>query len=119
MNIETYRDFCLSKKGTTEHFPFDKDTLVFKVSGKMFALTSLKDWENSRQFLNLKCDPDYAQELRTEYESIEPGWHMSKKHWNSVRICNNDIPLKMIHKLINHSYDLVVKSLTKKQRYAL
>lgn len=119
MNIETYRDFCLSKKGTTEHFPFDKDTLVFKVSGKMFALTSLKDWESGQQFLNLKCDPDYAQELRTEYESIEPGWHMSKKHWNSVRVCNNDIPLELVYELINHSYDLVVKSLTKKQREAL
>ena len=119
MTIEEFRNFCLSKKAVTEHFPFDKDTLVFKVAGKMFALTSLKDWELNRQFLNLKCDPDYAQELRAEYDSIDPGWHMSKKHWNSVRICNADIPLELVYELINQSYDLVVKSLTKKQREAL
>jgi predicted DNA-binding protein (MmcQ/YjbR family) len=116
MNIEEFREFCLSKKAVTEHFPFDKDTLVFKVSGKMFALTSLKDWEKGEQFLNLKCDPDYAQELRVEYESIEPGWHMNKKHWNSVRICKGELPIELIDKLIDHSYDLVVKSLAKKLR---
>ena len=119
MNIEDFRNFCISKKGVTETFPFDKETLVFKVSGKMFALSSLKDWESGEQFLNLKCDPDYAQELRAEYESIEPGWHMSKKHWNSVRICKGELPIELIHKLIDHSYDLVVKSLTKKQRELL
>ena len=119
MNIEDFRNFCISKKGVTETFPFDQDTLVFKVSGKMFALSSLKGWESGEQFLNLKCDPDYAQELRAEYESIEPGWHMSKKHWNSVRICKGELSIELIHKLIDHSYDLVVKSLTKKQRELL
>ena len=119
MNIEQYRDFCLGKKGVTESFPFDQNTLVFKVSGKMFALTSLKDWEEGMQFINLKCDPEYALELRATYESIDPGYHMSKKHWNSVRIYKGELPLQLITQLINHSYDLVVNSLTKKQKEAL
>jgi len=118
MNIEEYRNFCLAKKGVTESFPFDKHTLVFKVAGKMFALTSLKNWEEGIQFINLKCDPDYAIELRATYDSIDPGYHMSKKHWNSVRIYKTELPMKLISELINHSYDLVVKSLTKKQREA-
>lgn len=119
MNIETYRDFCVSKEGVTEHFPFDKDTLVFKVGGKMFALTSLKNWEEGTQSLNLKCDPEYAIALRSEFASIEPGYHMNKKHWNTIRIYKGEVPVKRIQDLINHSYDLVVKSLTKKQRDAL
>ncbi|MGB0895824.1 MAG: MmcQ/YjbR family DNA-binding protein [Flavobacteriaceae bacterium] len=119
MTIEDYRDYCLSKKMVTEHFPFDQDTLVFKVCGKMFALTSLKNWEAGEQFLNLKCDPDYAQELRDEYESIKPGYHMNKRHWNSVYSCHNDIPEKLLYELIDLSYSLVVKSLTKKQRELL
>ena len=119
MNIEQYRDFCLAKKGVTESFPFDQDVLVFKVSGKMFALTSLKNWEEGIQFINLKCDPEYAIELRTTYESIDPGYHMSKKHWNSVRIYKGELPYKLISQLITQSYDLVVKSLTKKQREVL
>ena len=119
MNIEQYRDFCLPKKGVTESFPFDKDLLVFKVSGNMFALTSLKNWEEGIQFINLKCDPEYAIELRTTYESIDPGYHMSKKHWNSVRIYKGELPYKLISQLITQSYDLVVKSLTKKQREVL
>jgi len=119
MNIEQYRNFCLAKKGVTESFPFDKETLVFKVSGKMFALTSLKTWEEGKQFINLKCDPEYAIELRGVYDSIEPGYHMSKKHWNSVRIYKGELPYEFIFKLINHSYDLVVNNLTKKQKAAL
>jgi len=119
MNIEQFRDFCLQKKGVTESFPFDQDTLVFKVAGKMFALTSLKDWEEGIQFINLKCDPEYAIELRTTYESIDPGYHMSKKHWNSVRIYKGELPYELISQLITHSYELVVKSLTKKQKEAL
>jgi len=116
MNIEQFRDFCLLKEGVTESFPFDQNTLVFKVAGKMFALTSLKDWEEGIQFINLKCDPEYAIELRSTYESIDPGYHMSKKHWNSVRIYKGEIPYELISQLITQSYDLVVKSLTKKQR---
>lgn len=113
MNIQQFYEFCLSKKGVTEHFPFDEDTLVFKVGGKMFCLTSLQEWEKGNPSLNLKCDPDKAQELRAEYEGVNPGYHMSKVHWNTVDF-HKDVSDKMILELINHSYDLVFKSLTKK-----
>ena len=115
MNIELVRDYCLSKKGVTESMPFDDKTLVFKVSNKMFALTSLTSEELS---INLKCDPDYAIELREEYENIIPGYHMSKKHWNTV-VFDSSIGKKLFIELINHSYDLVVSKLTKKDREVL
>ena len=113
MNIQQLYEFCLTKKGVTEHFPFDEDTLVFKVGGKMFCLTSLKQWENNEPSLNLKCDPEKALELRAEYEAIRPGYHMSKVHWNTIDL-NKDVSSKMVCDLINDSYDLVFKSLTKK-----
>ncbi|MFZ4105651.1 MmcQ/YjbR family DNA-binding protein [Flavobacterium sp.] len=113
MNIQQFYEFCLSKKGVTEHFPFDEETLVFKVGGKMFCLTSLNQWEKGTPTLNLKCDPEQAEELRAEYEAIIPGWHMSKIHWNTVAF-NGDVSDKMMRELINHSYELVFKSLTKK-----
>lgn len=113
MNIQAYYDYCLAKKGVTEHFPFDEDTLVFKVGGKMFALSSLKEWENNTPSINLKCDPERGMELRAEYEGIQPGYHMSKVHWNTVTV-NSDVPLSLLKELIDHSYDLVFKSLTKK-----
>ena len=97
----------------TEHFPFDEDTLVFKVGGKMFALSSLKEWENGKPSLNLKCDPDWAQELRGQYDEIQPGYHMSKIHWNTIAV-NSEISDTFVKELIDHSYDLVFKSLTKK-----
>ena len=115
MNIQQLYEFCLSQKAVTEHFPFDEDTLVFKVGGKMFALTSLKEWENENASINLKCDPERANELRAIYESINPGWHMSKTHWNTIHF-NSDVSDKMICDLIHHSYDLVFKSLTKKMQ---
>ncbi|TRX39491.1 MmcQ/YjbR family DNA-binding protein [Flavobacterium restrictum] len=113
MNLETYYEFCLSKKGVTEHFPFDEETLVFKVGGKMFALSSLLQWEKGTPSLNLKCNPERAQELRAEYEGIKPGFHMSKVHWNTLAV-NQDVPDLLLKELINHSYDLVVSSLSKK-----
>lgn len=113
MNLDTFYEYCLSKKGTTEHFPFDEDTLVFKVGGKIFALSSLSNWEKNEAAVNLKCDPDRAQELRAEYEEIKPGFHMSKVHWNTIAL-NGNLPAKMVKELIDHSYDLVFKSLTKK-----
>ncbi len=113
MNLESYYDYCLSKKGATEHFPFDQDTLVFKVGGKMFALSSLKKWEEGAPGVNLKCDPDRAQELRAQYDDIVPGWHMSKLHWNTVTI-NNALNDNFIKELIDHSYDLIYKSLARK-----
>lgn len=113
MNLETFYEYCLSKKGVTEHFPFDEDTLVFKVGGKMFALSSLKRWEIGEPAANLKCEPDRAQELRAQYDNIKPGFHMSKIHWNTI-VVNQDVPDSLIKELIDHSYDLVFKSLTKK-----
>lgn len=113
MNIQAFYDYCLAKKGVTEHFPFDEDTLVFKVGGKMFALSSLMQWEKGEASVNLKCDPDRALELRAQYEAIEPGYHMSKVHWNTVSV-DGDVPEKMFRELIDHSYELVFKSLTKK-----
>ena len=116
MNIEQFRTYCIAKKAVTEHFPFDNDTLVFKVLGKMFALASLKKWEGGEGFINLKCDPDYALELRASYDSIQPGYHMHKQQWNSVYIHKGDIPVKLILELIDHSYEMVVKGLPKKLR---
>ena len=113
MNLETYYEYCLAKKGVTEHFPFDQDTLVFKVGGKMFALSSLKKWELGESAVNLKCDLDRAQELRAQYEGIRPGFHMSKTHWNTIAI-NQDVSDTDVKELIDHSYELIFKSLTKK-----
>lgn len=113
MNIQAFYDYCLAKKGVTEHFPFDEDTLVFKVGGKMFALSSLTQWEKGEASVNLKCDPDRALELRAQYEAIEAGYHMSKVHWNTVTV-DGDVPEKLLRELIEHSYELVFKSLTKK-----
>ena len=119
MNIEQFRTYCISKKGVTEHFPFDNDVLVFKVGGKMFALASLSQWEKGEGYINLKCDPDYAEELRAEYNSIQPGYHMNKKLWNSVYVHTGELPVKLISDLIDHSSDEIVKSLPKKLRDTL
>tara|TARA_R110002049_G_scaffold305738_1_gene503135 strand:- start:8661 stop:9023 length:363 start_codon:yes stop_codon:yes gene_type:complete len=119
MNIEHIRDYCLAKKGTSEDFPFDEEILTFKVLGKLFALTSLKGWESGMPSINLKCDPDYAEELRAEYTSIRPGYHMSKKHWNTVNIHEGEVQPKFLLQLIDHSYDMVVKGMTKKMQDTL
>lgn len=115
MNIQQLYEFCHSKKAVTEHFPFDEDTLVFKVGGKMFCLASLKDWENGIPSVNLKCNPNYARELREKYESVTPGYHSNKMHWNTVFV-NKEIEDKKINHFINHSYELVVAGLPKKLR---
>lgn len=114
MNIEDYRIHCISKKGVTEGFPFDHKTLVFKVAGKMFALTDVDNFNS----INLKCDPELALELREQFEGVKPGYHMNKKHWNSVFV-NQDVPDSKIYDLIDLSYSLVVKTLTKKQKEEL
>jgi len=111
MNLETYYEYCLSKKGVTEHFPFDDNTLVFKVGGKMFALSSLLQWENGTPSINLKCDPERALELREQYDAIEPGYHMSKIHWNTVAV-NQSVSDVLVKELIDHSYELIFVSLT-------
>ncbi|MEL0652685.1 MmcQ/YjbR family DNA-binding protein [Algibacter sp. TI.3.09] len=119
MNIEQLRNYCLSKKGTTEDFPFDEDTLVFKVLGKMFVLAGLSKWERGEASINLKADPEYSQELRAEYESIRPGFHMSKKHWNTIYMHEGELSPEFIYKLIDHSYDMVLKGMSIKVRNTL
>ena len=117
MNIELLREYCISKPAVTEEFPFDKDTLVFKVLGKMFALSSLKGWEAGIASVNLKCDPERAVQLREEHEEIIEGWHMSKIHWNTIYI--DRLNPKLTKELIDHSYDLVVSKFTKKLKAEL
>lgn len=112
MNLEIFYEYCLSKKGVTEHFPFDEDTLVFKVGGKIFALSSLKQWELGTPSVNLKCNPDLAKEWRAQFEAIQPGFHMNKNHWNTVAI-NSEVSDLFLKEMIDHSYGLVFSSLTK------
>lgn len=113
VHIEQLRDYCITKKGVTEHFPFDDVTLVFKVMNKMFLLTGIDAWEQGETKMNVKCDPERSLELRGEYDSINPGWHMNKKHWNTVTL-NSDVSDQFAFELIDHSYDLIIKSLPKK-----
>jgi len=108
MNIEELQNYCMSKKGVTESFPFDNVTLVFKVMNKMFALTNL----DSDLTINLKCEPDKAIELREEFSAVLPGYHMNKNHWNTV-IIDGSVSTNLIKQWIDDSYNLVVKSLTK------
>lgn len=111
MNIEEFREYCISKKGVTESFPFGQQTLVFKVMDKIFALSGL---DQHPATANLKCDPEKALELREEFDGlIVPGFHMNKKHWNTIQLEGN-LPSKLILQLIDHSYNLVAKSLPKK-----
>ena len=119
MHIDQLRDFCIAKKGVIEHFPFDNVTLVFKLMNKIFALTGLDSWEKGEQKINLKCNPEKAEELRGEYEGIIPGWHMNKKHWNTVLVNSSDVSDVLVKELINHSYDLVVSGLTKRSKSEL
>jgi predicted DNA-binding protein (MmcQ/YjbR family) len=112
VNIETFREHCLSKPAATEGTPFGPDNIVFKVEGKIFALAALDEVPPA---VNLKCDPDHALELRDRYEQVRPGYHMNKKHWNTV-VLDGVIPGAEIKKMIDHSYDLVVQSLPKAKR---
>jgi predicted DNA-binding protein (MmcQ/YjbR family) len=115
MNIETFRNYCLAKKGVTESFPFDEVTLVFKVLNKIFAITGL-DADNFT--VNLKCDPEIAVSLREQYAAIQPGWHMNKKHWNTVDF-EADLEDKFLRQLTDDSYNLVVQGLKKSERATL
>jgi len=114
MNIETLREYCLSKPGVTESFPFGEDALVFKVLGKMFALMLL----NQELTINLKCDPERAIELREKHPAIIPGYHMNKKHWNTLNV-DGSLTENQILELIDHSYNLVFASLPKKVKESL
>lgn len=114
MTIDVLRDYCLSKPHVTEAFPFDEQTLVFKVAGKMFALADVEGFSS----INLKCEPEKAIELREKFNAVLPGYHMNKKHWNTVLV-NSDVSHEMILNMVDESYSLVVNSLTKKLRNEL
>lgn len=110
MSLAEIREYCLSKKGVTENFPFDEETLVFKVMGKMFLLTNINE---ATIAVNLKCQPDLAIELREKYDSVQPGYHMNKKLWNTVTY-DGSFSQTAFYEMIDHSYEEVVKGLTKK-----
>ena len=117
MTIDEFREYCIAKPETTEELPFDENTLVFKVMGKMFALTSLRSWEEGDHSVNLKCDPKKSEMLRNKYpDDVQPGYHMNKKHWNTVNIDQTALSEKYVRYLIDHSYELVVSKLPKNQR---
>jgi predicted DNA-binding protein (MmcQ/YjbR family) len=115
MNVEEFREYCLSKKASSEETPFGFGTLVFKVKNKCFALTGIDSFPPTA---NLKCDPDRAIQLRDMYKSINPGYHMNKKHWNTI-ILESELDDRLIKELIDHSYDLVVKGLPVLERAEL
>ena len=109
MDIESFRAYCLAKPGVTEDFPFGEETLALRVGGKIFALTGL----DAEAFaVNLKCDPAYAEELRERHAEVRPGYHMNKKHWNTVDF-SGSLEGSLLRALIDHSYELVLKSLPK------
>jgi len=114
MNIEEFREYCLAKPATSESLPFDDKTLVFKVHKKMFTLSGIESFSS----INLKCEPEYAIELREEYDGIQPGYHMNKKHWNTV-LTDGSVPDELIYELIDHSYELVTRGLRRKVRESL
>ncbi len=114
MNIEDFRDYCLAKPGVTEETPFGPETLVFKVGGKIFALTDI----NTFASVNLKCEPLKALELRDEYDAVKPGFHMNKKHWNTILV-NNQVPYSLFMELIDHSYNLVCTGLSKFEKFKM
>lgn len=115
LNVEDIRTYCLNKKGVTEDFPFDSETLVFRVMGKIFGLMSL---EKELPTINLKCDPVMAEKLREQYTGVQPGYHMNKKHWNTV-VADGSFGMKELQHWINHSYELVVAGLPKSKREEL
>lgn len=112
MNIETLRAYCLAKPAVEETLPFGPDTLVFKVAGKVFLLTGL---DSDPLSFNVKCDPDLAVELRERYDAVQPGYHMNKKHWNTITV-DGSVSGKLLREWIDHSYELVVESLPAKLR---
>lgn len=114
MNVEEVRQYCIAKKGVTEGFPFDEETLVLKVGGKIFALLSLDRIPS----VNLKCDPEWAIELRERFNDILPGYHMNKKHWNTVML-EGSLQDSLVAEMITHSYELVLASLPRKVQEAV
>jgi predicted DNA-binding protein (MmcQ/YjbR family) len=115
MFLDEIREYCIEKKGVEEGFPFGENTLVFKVMGKMFLLTGI---DSQPVQFNAKCDPEKAIELRETYSCVLPGYHMNKQHWNTI-ICDGSVSRKLLQEWIDHSYNLVVNSLTKKLKFEL
>jgi predicted DNA-binding protein (MmcQ/YjbR family) len=115
MRIETIRSYCLSRPGTTEDRPFDLVTIVMRVGGKIYALF---DDDDPVKSISLKCDPDHALALRSQYPAVTGGYHLNKKHWNTVAL-DGTIPPREIFEMIDESYDLVLASLPKKVRESL
>ncbi|MCA0430292.1 MAG: MmcQ/YjbR family DNA-binding protein [Bacteroidetes bacterium] len=115
MDVEFIRDYCLKLKGVEESFPFDENTLVFKVGGKMFLLLAL---DSNPISINVKCEPNYAVELREKYHFVEPGYHMNKKHWNTI-VCEKGTNSKLVLNWILDSYNLVFSGLTKQKKLTL
>jgi predicted DNA-binding protein (MmcQ/YjbR family) len=114
LNIEELRDYCLQKRGVTEGLPFGEDTLVFKVGGKIFLLTGLEDGNR----FNVKCDPELAVELRERHNEVKPGYHMNKVHWNTVYM-DGSLTAKQLFQMVDHSYELIFKSLPKQAQAAI
>ena len=108
MTLPFFREYCLSKTGSTEDTPFDANTLCFRIGGKIYALLDIDLFES----VNLKCDPERAIELREQYAGVTPGYHMNKKHWNTVKL-DGSVPDRLILELVDHSYKLVLQSLPK------
>ncbi|MFT5217222.1 MAG: putative DNA-binding protein (MmcQ/YjbR family) [Glaciecola sp.] len=119
MHIDQIRDYCLSKKAASESFPFDENTLVFKVLNKMFLMAPLDKWDKGEAAITVKCDPDYTIELREQYESIYAGPYVSNKHWNTIALYKNELSPEFVFELIDHSYEMVVNGMTKKMRDSL
>lgn len=115
MYLDTLHTYCLAKPGVSEDLPFGPDTLAFKVQGKLFALTNVEWLEPA---VNLKCDPERAVELREQYAGVRPGYHMNKRHWNTVAL-QGDVPGDLLRQLVDHSYELVVAGLPKRLRHEL
>lgn len=114
MNIEEYREYCIRKPGVTEELPFGPETLVFKVMGKMFTACDIEEFES----FNVKCDPERAVELREQHSGINPGYHMNKRHWNTIE-ADGSVPDALMYEMIDHSYELVAASLTRKDKEVL
>ena len=112
MTFEEFRQFCKAKPGVTEEMPFGPDVMVYKVVGKMFALHSISA---EPEQVSLKCDPDLADELRRNHQDIIPGYHLNKRHWNTI-VKRGNLPIELMHMMTDHSYDLVVKKLKKIDR---
>ena len=114
MILTSLIDYAMDRPGTSQDFPFDQETMVIRVGGKIFLLTNVTSWQDGEATINLKCEPKRAIELREAYSSVTPGYHMNKKHWNTVLIEEGELSDQEIFDMIDHSYDLVVASLSNK-----